>query len=136
MDRATATDLIARYYACFNAGDSPGMLACLSPDVVHDINQGDRQEGLLAFGAFLERMNERYRETLRDISILASDDGRRASAEFIVDGTYLRTDHGLPDARGQDYSLPAGAFFALDRGRISRVTVYYNLTDWIRQIER
>lgn len=136
MDRASACDLIARYYACFNAGDSEGMLACLSQDIMHDINQGDRQEGVGAFRAFLDRMNERYRETLRDISILASDDGRHASAEFIVDGAYLRTDDGLPDARGQLYSLPAGAFFTLDRGRISRVTVYYNLAEWIRQIER
>jgi hypothetical protein len=30
--------------------------------------------------------------------------------------------------------LPAGAFFDLEGGLISRVTVYYNLTDWIAQV--
>jgi hypothetical protein len=30
--------------------------------------------------------------------------------------------------------LPAGAFFAIRDGKISRVTTYYNLTDWIAQV--
>ena len=29
-------------------------------------------------------------------------------------------------------SVPAGAFFGIANGRIVRVTVYYNLADWIR----
>ena len=58
----------------------------------------------------MQRMNGAYREHLADISILASDDGTRASAEFVVHGEYLRSDAGLPPARGQRYVLPAGAF--------------------------
>jgi steroid delta-isomerase-like uncharacterized protein len=65
---------------------------------------------------------------------MASDDGTRGSAEFTVHGTYKTTDEGLPEATGQTYVLPAGAFFALADGRISRVTVYYNLADWTRQV--
>ena len=49
-------------------------------------------------------------------------------------GTYLATDDGLPAATGQTYRLPAGAFFTLRDGRIGRVTMYYNLTDWLRQV--
>ena len=49
-------------------------------------------------------------------------------------GKNLRTDAGLPEARGQRYVLPAGAFFAIRDGRITRVTTYYNLADWIRQV--
>jgi hypothetical protein len=30
--------------------------------------------------------------------------------------------------------LPAGAFFELKDGKISRVTNYYNLNDWIAQV--
>jgi hypothetical protein len=30
--------------------------------------------------------------------------------------------------------LPAGAFFDLRDGLISRVTTFYNLNDWIRQV--
>ena len=37
-----------------------------------------------------------YKERLSDIVIMASRDGRRAAAEFIVHGKYLATDEGLP----------------------------------------
>ena len=40
-----SASLIARYYAAFNAGDWEGMLACLTEDVAHDINQGGREVG-------------------------------------------------------------------------------------------
>jgi steroid delta-isomerase-like uncharacterized protein len=49
-------------------------------------------------------------------------------------GEYLAQDAGLSPARGQRYALPAGAFFALMDGRISRVTMYYNLPEWLRQV--
>jgi hypothetical protein len=32
--------------------------------------------------------------------------------------------------------LPAGAFFEITDGLISRVSVYYNLADWIAQVSR
>lgn len=134
MDRAEALALMNHYYAAFNAADWEGMLDCLSDDVAHDINQGERQVGKQAFGAFLEHMERCYRETLTEIVVMANDEGTRASAEFIVNGEYLQTDAGLPEANGQTYVLPAGAFFAIDQGKITRVTVYYNLSDWERQV--
>lgn len=129
---ATA-DLIARYYAAFNASDWEGMLACLSDDVAHDINQGGRQTGKAEFRAFLAHMDRCYRERLDEIVVMASGD--RAAAEFIVHGEYLATDEGLPEANGQHYTLPGGAFFESRDGLITRVTVYYNLPDWTRQVE-
>ncbi|HEY8011545.1 MAG TPA: ketosteroid isomerase-related protein [Rudaea sp.] len=126
--------LIQRYYAAFNAGDWNGMLECLSDDVVHDINQGRREAGKPAFRAFLAHMERCYREQLRDIVAMASDDGVRAAAEFVVHGSYLVTDEGLPPANGQKYVLPAGAFFDVHGNRIARVTNYYNLPDWTAQV--
>lgn len=136
MDSDAARATLTHYFDRFNAGDAAGMLERLAVDIVHDVNQGERQIGREAFAAFLERMNHCYSEQLCDISLLVSPDGRRASAEFVVDGRYLQTDAGLPEARGQSYRIPAGAFFALENGLITRVTMYYNLSDWIRRIER
>lgn len=79
-------------------------------------------------------MNRCYKENLTDMVIMASADGKRASAEFTVNGEYLKTDEGLPEADGQKYVLPAGAFFDLKDGKVSRVTNYYNLNDWIAQV--
>ena len=126
--------LIRGYYAAFNAGDWDGMLDRLTDDVVHDINQGRREAGKPAFRAFLAHMERCYREQLRDILAMASDDGSRAAAEFVVHGEYLATDEGLPPATGQKYVLPAGAFFDLRDGKIARVTNYYNLPDWTAQV--
>lgn len=134
IDEATSADGVIRaYYAAFNRGDWDGMCALLSDDVAHDLNQGERQLGRAAFRAFLDRMARSYREELRDIAVMTGPDGR-AAAEYVVLGEYLATDEGLPPARGQRYVLPGGAFFEVRDGRIRRVTNYYNLPDWIRQV--
>ena len=108
----------------------------LTDDVAHDLNQGAREVGRAAFAAFLGRMNASYREQLRDIVVLVTQDGDRAAAEYVVHGEYHHTDEGLPPANGQTYVLPGGAFFDIRDDRIARVTNYYNLQDWIGQVSR
>lgn len=127
-------DLIQRYFDAFNAGDAEGMLACVTDDVEHHVNEGDVRRGRAAFAEFCAHMGVSYRERLDDMVIFVSDDGTRAAAEFTVHGEYLKTDPGLPEAEGQTYILPAGSFFTLRDGLIARVTTYYNLSDWVRQV--
>ncbi len=126
--------LVQRYYEAFNRGDWEAMLACLTDDVAHDLNQGGREYGREAFRAFLARMQASYREQLQKIVVMASADGLHAAAEYEVHGSYLADDEGLPLAHGQRYVLPGGAFFDVRDGRISRVSNYYNLADWITQV--
>ncbi|MFC3601882.1 ketosteroid isomerase-related protein [Deinococcus soli (ex Cha et al. 2016)] len=126
--------LIEQYYAAFNAAEFGSMLALLTDDVRHDINEGETQVGLDAFRAFLAKMDLHYREQARELVVMSTPDGARASAEFVIHGEYLRTDAGLPEARGQRYVLPVGAFFEVRGGKIARVTNYYNLADWSRQV--
>lgn len=125
---------VKAYFDAFNAGDVAGMLACLSDDVAHHVNEGQVRVGKAAFGEFCAHMNRCYSENLTDIVIFDAEDGTRAAAEFVVNGTYLVTDDGLPEAAGQTYRLPAGSFFSLKNGQITRVVTYYNLADWIRQV--
>ena len=133
MSQATR-QLLERYYAAFNAGDWNAFLGLLTDDVAHDINQGGRELGRAAFGKFMERMNTSYSEQIADIVIMPSADGTRAAVEFTVLGTYLKTDEGLPPAKGQKYRLPGGAFFDIRDGKVARVTNYYNLQDWLKQV--
>jgi steroid delta-isomerase-like uncharacterized protein len=126
--------VIRQYYDAFNRGDREAMLSLLTDEVAHDINQGGRETGKDAFRRFLAHMDRCYRERLADIVVMTSADGTHAAAEFVVHGTYLATDEGLPPASGQTYVLPAGTFFALRDGRIARVTTCYNLVDWSRQV--
>lgn len=134
MGRADAEALIRAYYDAFNAGDAAGMLALITDDIEHRVNEGDTRLGRDAFAEFCGHMGVSYREQLAELVVFASEDGSRGAAEFTVHGTYLQTDPGLPEARGQSYILPAGAFFDLRDGRISRVTTFYNLSDWINQV--
>jgi len=129
-----AIDLVRAYYDAFNRRDWAGMLERLTDDVAHDLNQGARESGREAFAAFLRRMDASYREQLREVVVMASTDGTRAAAEYVVHGEYHHTDEGLPPANGQRYVLPGGAFFDIRDGRIARVSNYYNLQDWIAQV--
>jgi steroid delta-isomerase-like uncharacterized protein len=129
----TDPELVTHYYDLFNRGDWDAMCALLADDVAHDLNQSERQVGRAAFRAFLDRMARSYREQLRDVCVLGGAGGR-VGAEYVVEGAYLATDEGLPEARGQRYTLPGGAFFEVRGGQIARVTNYYNLTDWLRQV--
>ena len=126
--------LIQNYYAAFNAGDMDTFLNLLTDDVIHDINQGKREIGKDAFKQFMACMNHNYKEQLVDMVIMATEDGKRAAAEFVVLGEYLQTDEGLPAANGQKYRLPAGAFFEIRDNKVARITNYYNLNDWIAQV--
>ncbi len=129
-------DLIRRYYDAFNRGDWASMLALLDEHVVHDINQGGREPGRDRFAAFLQRMNMSYSEQLKNIVVMANETGTRAAAEYVVHGVYKATDEGLPLAQGQSYVLPGGAFFEVSQGRITRISNYYNLEDWLAQVRR
>ena len=122
----TGRDVVEAYFAAFNAGDAAGMLACLADDVAHHVNEGQVRVGKEKFAAFCDHMSRCYREELTDMVIFEAEGGARAAAEYVVNGTYLETDAGLPEARGQTYRLPAG--------KITRVVTYYNLADWMKQV--
>lgn len=124
--------LIRSYYEAFNRRDWDGMCALLSEDVAHDVNQGPREIGRVAFRRFLDRMDNAYREIARDVVVMTNGD--RAAAELWIDGEYLHHEQGMPPAIGQRYTLPVGAFFEVREDRIARVTTYYNLKDWLRQV--
>jgi steroid delta-isomerase-like uncharacterized protein len=128
------SETVRRYFEAFNAGDVPAMLACLDPDVEHHVNEGRVRVGKIAFAEFCAHMSHCYEERLTDVVVFEAEGGTRAAAEYMVEGRYLATDEGLPEARGQTYRLPAGSFFSLKDGRITRVVTYYNLADWIRQV--
>ncbi|MDW3224358.1 MAG: ketosteroid isomerase-related protein [Paracoccaceae bacterium] len=126
--------IIKQYFDAFNAKDMTGMLDCLSQDVAHHVNEGTVRIGKEAFAEFCAHMSRCYDETLVDMVIFEAPDHGRAAAEYNVQGRYLETDAGLPEARGQSYKLSAGSFFDVTGGKITRVTTRYNLNDWIAQV--
>ncbi|MEL6919520.1 MAG: ketosteroid isomerase-related protein [Pseudomonadota bacterium] len=134
MSSTQTADLIKRYFEAFNASDYSAMEALLHEDVAHDINQGGREIGRDAFRQFNAQMARHYKETLRDVEIMVSQSGNRAAAEFTVDGTYIETTPAMPQARGQRYAIPAGIFFDVEDGAITRVTTYYNAEAWKAQV--
>lgn len=133
--RSSHLNLLEKYYKAFNSGDMETFYSCLSPQVIHDVNEGKSEVGIPAFQAFMDRMNLCYKEELRDIHLMSDENGSHLAARFIVHGTYLKTDPGLPEAKNQKYIIAAGAFFEVSDKKIKRITMYYNLADWIKQVQ-
>jgi steroid delta-isomerase-like uncharacterized protein len=131
-DLTPTAELIRRYFDAFNRHDAEALFAMLSDDVRHDINEGHTEIGKESFRAFKVHMDQCYREQITELVVLA--DGSRGAAEFTCSGEYLQTDGNLPEAHGQTYSISAAAFFEIRDGLISRVTSYYNLSNWIEAV--
>ena len=136
MSQTETKVLIERYIDAFNNGDNQGMLDCLDEDVVHDINEGGSEIGKEKFKWFLGMIDKHYKEELGDVVIMTNETGSRAAAEFTVHGEYLASAEGLPEANGQRYSVPGAILFEVDGGKISRVTTYYNLKNWIAAVSK
>lgn len=126
--------LIRTYYQRFNTKDVAGFLELLTQDVIHEISQGGLESGKATFGRFMEHMNRCYDERVYDLAVMVNDDGSRAAAEFMLDGTYLAQDGNLPPAHGQKYTLRVGAFFEIEGGKVARIANHYNIKDWLRQV--
>ncbi|MFN8612688.1 MAG: nuclear transport factor 2 family protein [Vulcanimicrobiota bacterium] len=125
-------NLIETYYQYFNSANWEGMLSLLDEQVVHEVSQGAVQRGKAAFRDFLKHMERCYRERVSQLCVFFHED--RAAAEFWLEGEYLNTDSGLPEARGQKYQLRVGSFFEIKESLITRVSVHYNLQDWLAQV--
>lgn len=128
--------LIQKYYDAFNRHDLKTFFDLVDDHVMHDINQGQRETGKEAFQKFMTHMDHCYKEKVSNIVVFANEDGTRAAAEFLVEGTYLATDPGFPEAKNQTYQLPAGAFFGIRSGKITRITNYYNVKDWVKLVSK
>lgn len=129
-----AIEIAEAYLAAFNQGDTATMLDLVSEDITHHVNEGGVRNGKEAFAEFNAHMTHCYKERLEDIFVFGAADTSRVAAEFTVCGEYLSTDAGLPEANGQSYKLPAGTFFTITGGKISRIKTYYNLSNWIAQV--
>jgi steroid delta-isomerase-like uncharacterized protein len=126
--------LLQSYYAAFNAQDTNAVLALLSNDIIHDIGQGRREFGKSAFGRFMESMSQCCQEHIFDIEVMTNENGSRAAAEFTIIGSYGtgRSD-SLPEP-GQTFRVPGGTFFEIRNGKITRISSYYGLQEWLAQI--
>jgi steroid delta-isomerase-like uncharacterized protein len=122
--------MIERYFAALNAGDKEAVLALLSDDVVLDTRAGTRYVGKDQFRSTLSQLNVNFRETYRDVVIMVEPGGIHGAAECTLSGTYVQTKEDLPEANGQSYSVPAGMFFEVEDGLITRVTAYHNPMQW------
>ena len=97
---------------------------------------GCREIGKELFRKFLIEMNDHYDEKVIQLRVLSDTQKNYFSSEFEILGKYLKTATGLPVARGQNYRIPVGAFFEVKNNKITRITNYYNLNQWIEQVKK
>lgn len=128
-------DLLQRYFSALNDRDIRACMALVSDELILEPNQGFAEQGRDAFVGFLERQLHCYRETIESLVILAEPEGRHAACEYRITGEYLATDDGLPEACGQRYQMRVGTFLEVDNGLITRISLHFNLPDWLAQID-
>ena len=129
-----AIETVQHYYQAFNAGNWNEMINLVDDNIRHEPNQGTPRVGKDLFTDFMKHMDDCYAEELKDIVLFSSEKEGGIAAEFVVHGTYKKGEEGLPEARGQQYVLPASAFLEVKDGKITRVTTYYNLELWIQLV--
>ncbi|WOK35568.1 nuclear transport factor 2 family protein [Sphingomonas sp. C3-2] len=126
--------IIESYYDAFNHGDAERILSLIDEGLLHEPCQAMPRQGIGAYREFLDKRLRCYKERAIDPLVLYSPGITHAAAEFILEGKYVKTDEPFPPARGQHYRLRAGAFFEIGGNRITRLTMHYNLADWIDQV--
>lgn len=134
MTLQSTKQLIEKYYEAIMAQDLVGFLSLLSDNVIHDINQGPTEVGKPLFKQFMQRIFEYDKETFKDFIILISPDGKYAATRFKTAGKYTKSTEGCPPAKGQKWEIPVTSFFEIENDQISRVTVHYNMQEWIAQV--
>ncbi len=130
----SALEVVKNYYQAFNSRDWSAMISFVDDNIRHEPNQGTPRIGKALFTDFMKHMDDSYSEELKDIVLFSSETEGRIAAEFVVHGTYKNSEEGLPEAKGQNYVLPASAFLEVVNGKITRVTTYYNLELWIQLV--
>ncbi len=134
MSRQITESLIKAYIDAANNNDSAAILAIMHEDVAFDMSQSKREIGLENLRFRLASIAAHFKERLADAVILSSDDGSHGAVEYTWRGTYVATLEGFPAANGQRFSMKAGIFFDVDDGKITRITSYRDMAEWLRQI--
>src|SRR3989442_500738 len=98
--------LIEKYYKAFNEWDMEAFFSLLTDDVVHDINNGEREIGIEKFRKFMKGMEIYAKEKVTNLVTFVNGD--RGAAEFMIEGVYNVSAEGYPKAKGQKYRLPIG----------------------------
>ena len=131
----SALACVARYFQALAAGDSDAILDCVTDQVAHHGSDGEITVGKPALAEHLATRQRHFSERIEDLHIWIDESGTRAAAEFVIHGAYRVRAEGLPPAHGQKFVSPAGAFFTLEGGRISRVITHLHLAHWLAQVE-
>ncbi|MEX0345968.1 MAG: nuclear transport factor 2 family protein [Rhizobiaceae bacterium] len=120
MTREQSIALVEQFLSAVNANDGAGVETCLHEDVVHETGLGQREFGSEAFRRSIVLRQAATGEQIGDLVVMASDDGTRAAAEFTRRGR----ENAAAGDPGKRYSVPGGMFFAIEDGKIIRVSQY------------
>lgn len=136
MASSSSRDRVDAFLDALDERDGTALAAMLTEDAAYDDGHGgrtlDRENIRDALIARASSLDERHGDRL----FMTSDDGRRVAVEVTLRGTYERSVAGLPEARGQRYSVPACLVFSLNGDKVEGITRYIDFTEWERALRR
>ena len=125
-----------QYYFYFFGAKWDSVLALLAPEIIHTFNNEDVGTGIAKFREFVNIKHIHYREQQQELSVTVDLTSSEACAKFILEGHYISTYPGLPEARQQYYRIDVETFFEFNRDKISRIATCFDFAEWINQINQ
>jgi steroid delta-isomerase-like uncharacterized protein len=120
--------------AAWNAHDVERIAAFYTEDCIkEDVALGTSTRGKEEMNALHRRVFEAFPDLRIELtSSFHTDDW--AASEWVMSGTYSHQLPGLPPATGRSFSIRGSSIMKLHRGRISRVSDYWNLLSFLQQL--
>lgn len=120
--------------AAWNSHDVEGIASFYTEDCIkEDVALGTSNRGKEELNALHHRVFAAIPDfTIKLTSCFHTDEW--AATEWIMSGTYSRQFPGMPPATGRRFSVRGSTIMQLHRGRIRRVSDYWNSLSFLQQL--
>lgn len=132
MTEAGIRALCDRAFEAYNAQDWPALFAMMAPDARFDVGPNVPVTGPDGASFIIDFYGKHYETTFADWHHFI--DGDRTASEATMRVTYVATEPGLPEAKGQSGEIPAALFGQVRGGKFTRIKMICSFCDWMKVI--
>jgi len=134
MTQKHSQKMIEDFYAYFNQRELDKIYAMVSDDIVHIMNDVQKDKGKESFIKMMQASTKHYQENVNNVIYMVSDDGKHVATKFTFTGKYINTDDSKVPAKGQPYQASAVNYFEITNGKITTAMGWYDHNDWLKQV--
>ncbi len=133
MSVSKTYELIENFYSYFNSSRFIELFSLMDDRIVQEINYVQT----IGKNNVIENITSNkkyYNEKISNLIIMISENGCNASAQFTVNGEYLKTDDTAISASGQKYQLSVLNYFEIENNKIIKGCCFFDDDEWKCQV--